>query len=120
MARGTKLDLSFGSFGDGWEVDDLCPKCGENRSECICGQEKKILTPAEHRLVFKREKRRGKPVTLVGEFFIDKNESKSLLKSIKKSLGSGGTFKDGWMELQGEKADAVRPLLEKAGYRFKR
>jgi translation initiation factor 1 len=83
-------------------------------------KENKILTPAEHRLVFKREKRRGKPVTLVGEFFIDKDESKSLLKSIKKSLGSGGTFKDGWMELQGEKADAIRPLLEKVGYRFKR
>ncbi|SFP34641.1 translation initiation factor [Hydrogenimonas thermophila] len=120
MARGTKLDLSFGSFGNGWEVDDLCPKCGENRSECICNNEKKILTPAEHRLVFKREKRRGKPVTLVGEFFIDKDEIKSLLKSIKKSLGSGGTFKDGWMELQGEKADVVRPLLQNAGYRFKK
>ncbi|WP_456322092.1 translation initiation factor [Hydrogenimonas sp.] len=119
MARGIKLDLGLKMPEDGWSVDDICPDCGENRSECICAPAEKVLPPSRHRLVFRREKRRGKPVTLVGEFHIENKEAKTLLKSLKKSLGSGGTFKDGWIEIQGEKAKNLRILLEEKGYNFK-
>ncbi len=111
MARGVKLDIEFGSFGDGWEADNKV-----SRTDAP----KEVFAPEKHRLVFKKEKRRGKPVTLVGEFHLESGEEKALLKRIKKRLGSGGTFKGGWMELQGEKADALRPLLEAEGFRFKR
>ena len=111
MAKGIKLDIEFGGFNDGWEADNKAKPEATSRQ---------TLPPAEHRLVFRREKRRGKPVTLVGEFFLESTEAKALLKRVKKRLGSGGTFKEGWMELQGEKADALRPLLEAEGFRFKR
>jgi translation initiation factor 1 len=111
VAKGIKLDIEFGSFDEGWEADNKAKLEVPSRQ---------TLPPAEHRLVFRREKRRGKPVTLVGEFFLENDEAKALLKRIKKRLGSGGTFKEGWMELQGEKADALRPLLEAEGFRFKR
>jgi translation initiation factor 1 len=111
MAKGVKLDIEFGSFGDGWEADNKAGPADTPRE---------AMPPAKHRLVFRREKRRGKPVTLVGEFFLENDEVKALLKRIKKRLGSGGTFKEGWMELQGEKAEALRPLLEAEGFRFKK
>ncbi|WP_300368687.1 translation initiation factor [Hydrogenimonas sp.] len=110
MAKGVKLDIEFGSLGEGWEADNKAVPAD---------LPKETLPPEKHRLVFRREKRKGKPVTLVGEFFLDRVDEKSLLKGVRKSLGSGGTFKKGWMELQGDRAEQLRVLLEKEGYRFK-
>jgi len=117
VARGKRLDISFGSFDDGWDVDRLCDECGENMSACTCRSKKrKILSPKDHRLLLKRERRRGKIVTLAGEFHIDKSEERELLKRIKRSLGCGGTFKDGWLELQGEKSEEAMEFLKKEGF----
>ena len=110
MARGVKLDIEFGSFAEGWEADN------KKKSE---SKTRDILPPQKHDLVFKKEKRRGKPVTRVGEFFLAKDDEKALLKRIKKRLGSGGTFKEGWMEVQGDKEMALREILEGEGFRFR-
>ncbi|WP_236579162.1 translation initiation factor [Hydrogenimonas urashimensis] len=105
-----KLDIEFGSFDEGWKADNRAKEAKE---------QSETLPPHEHRLVFRREKRRGKPVTLVGEFYLEKSDAHALLAKIKKSLGSGGTFKRGWIQLQGEQADALRNILKALGYRFK-
>lgn len=109
MSRGKKLDLTIGaSFDEGWSVveeKDL--------------QEQRVLQPQEHRLVFKREKRRGKVVTLVGAFFIEKKEAQKLLTSLKSTLACGGSFKDGWMEFQGDIQMKLKTLLIEKGYRLK-
>jgi translation initiation factor 1 len=111
MAKGRKLDLFIGSdLGDGWAQV-------EEKKEAHAGEP---LEPGAHRLVFRREKRRGRVVTLVGPFSLENEAAQALLKSLKKRLGSGGTYKDGWMEFQGEMREKVRDLLEKEGYRFKR
>lgn len=80
---------------------------------------KAIKTPKEHALVFKKEKRRGKVVTLVGEFFLQEKEFKELTQKLKKTLGTGGTCKDGWMEFQGECAEKVKELIKKEVFRTK-
>ncbi len=59
-------------------------------------------------------------MTLVGEFHISKEDSSSLLKDLKKSLGCGGTFKDNFMEFQGELQAKLKTSLEDKGFRFKR
>lgn len=56
---------------------------------------------------------------MVGEFQLDKSASAELLKKLKKKLGCGGAFKDGFMEFQGELKEKLRPLLVDAGYNFK-
>ena len=110
MSRGKKLDLAIGaSFDDDWTVV---------KEETTSKQP--LLEPSKHALVFKREKRRGKVVTLVGEFFLEKKEAQKLLKKLKTSLACGGSFKDGWMEFQGEVQEKLKPLLTDIGYRFKR
>ena len=111
MARGKKLDLFIGSdLGEGWSQVE------ETRS---CEAPAEILTPQKHFLVFKREKRRGKVVTLVGPFSLKKAEAEALLKRLKKKLGSGGSYKAPWMEFQGECEDRLRELLAKEAFRFK-
>ena len=111
MGRGKKLDLFIGGdLGSGWsEVQEVSD-----------GSVPEIREPQKHLLVFKREKRRGKTVTLVGPFALEKSEAASLLKRLRKKLGSGGSYKAPWMEFQGECSEALRALLEQASYRFKR
>jgi translation initiation factor 1 len=80
---------------------------------------KEIKAYHEHSLVFQKEKRRGKPVSLVGEFFLEEKTFKELTKKFKKTLGTGGTCKDGWMEFQGDCQDKLRALIKQEGIRTK-
>ncbi len=111
MNRGKKLDIFIGA-----EIEDGWAEVQSPRKTTISNE---VLEPSKHFLVFKKEKRRGKTVTLVGEFHLSQNDSETLLKSLKKKLGCGGTFKDGWMEFQGELKDKLRILLVENGFRFK-
>lgn len=111
MARGTKLDIFIGA-----DIDDAWSEVQTPRKTKIANE---ILEPSKHFLVFKKEKRRAKTVTLVGEFHLKKEDANTILKSLKKKLGCGGSFKDGWMEFQGELKEKLRDLLIAEDFRFK-
>ena len=80
----------------------------------------KLLSKNEHNLVFKYEKRKGKPITLVGEFYLEEKEKKAILKLLKTKLACGGTIKDTWIELQGDIKDKVKYILINNGWKFKK
>ena len=106
MARGIKLDLAIGaSFEDGWEL--VKPK-------------EQSLAPHKHALSIKSEKRRGKIVTVAKGFCLDKQASKKLLQTIKRTLACGGGLKDGQMELQGELTKPLEDLLRQKGFGFRK
>jgi len=111
MSRGKKLDLFIGAdLGSAWaEIEEARQETPDE-----------ILLPQKHLLVFKREKRRGKTVTLVGPFALDKADADALLTRLKKRLGSGGSYKAPWMEFQGECGTKLRTLLEEEVFRFKK
>ncbi|NPA58934.1 MAG: translation initiation factor [Epsilonproteobacteria bacterium] len=111
MAKGKKLNIFIGANIDNDWAEIQTPKVSKKSTA--------ILEPQKHFLVFKKEKRRGKTVTLVGEFQLTKDEALSILKELKKKLGCGGAFKDGWMEFQGELKEKLRPLLINLSFRFK-
>jgi translation initiation factor 1 len=79
----------------------------------------KIKSPDKHRLHFAREKRNGKIVTVVKSFFLDDSSSEALLKTLKKSLATGGTIKDDALEFQGEVSEKLKAQLIKLGYGMK-
>lgn len=109
MARGEKLSLDLGaSWGEGWQLE-------EEKNVTILT----LLEPSAHRLVFQKEKRKGKAVTLVGPFSLSEESAQKALSTLKKSLACGGTYKEGWMEFQGDIAPKVREALEKIGFKFK-
>jgi len=67
-----------------------------------------------------REKagRGGKTVTVATGFVgIGLPEKELLAKKIQKAAGSGGTVKDGRIEIQGDKRDVVARILTEAGFR---
>jgi translation initiation factor 1 len=76
------------------------------------------LPTARHRLHIHKEKRRGKSVTVVQPFQLDPAEFKTLLTSLKKQLGTGGTLKDNALEFQGDIGDVLRGQLQKRGFGF--
>ncbi|MEA3370614.1 MAG: translation initiation factor [Campylobacterota bacterium] len=111
MSRGKKLDLFIGA-----DIDDSWAQVESPRKTKISNE---ILEPSKHFLKFQREKRRGKVVTLVGEFQLTKEEANATLKLLKKKIGCGGSYKENWMEFQGELQEKLRELLKAEGFRFK-
>jgi len=111
MSRGKKLDIFIGA-----DIDNTWTSVQTPRASKVADE---ILEPQKHLLVFAKEKRRGKTVTLVGEFFLTKEDASKTLKLLKKKLGCGGAFKDGWMEFQGELKDEIKKLLISEGFRVK-
>lgn len=125
MAKGKKLDLNIGAkFTEESFSSKTVVASYEDEWNVVGGKKvlskKEIVAPEKHFLVFKFEKRRGKPVTLIGPFQLKKDETASVLKKIKKSLGSGGNFKDEFMEFQGDCKERLRELFTKEGFRFKK
>ena len=61
----------------------------------------------------------GKLVTAITGLEAPEAELKTLLKQLKAAAGTGGTVKDGVIELQGDQVAVALAALEKEGYRPK-
>jgi translation initiation factor 1 len=64
--------------------------------------------------------RKGKGVTLITGVPLDDEGLKQLAKSLKQKCGSGGSLKDGVIEIQGDHRDALEKELNGLGYKVKR
>ena len=73
----------------------------------------------KHQLVFMKEKRKGKLITLIGKFYITEQIKKDTLKLLKTKLSCGGTIKNEWIELQGDVKKKVIDILTKDQWKFK-
>lgn len=79
------------------------------------------LPPQQQIAYLHRDKsgRGGKVVTLVKNLVLAEEALKSLAKTLKQECGSGGTVKDGVIEIQGERRERIAAVLERMGYRVK-
>ena len=99
----------------------MCPTCGQPIDQCLC--KASPARPAGDGIVrVSRETkgRAGKGVTLVKGLPLDDADLIALGKKIKASCGSGGTVKDGVVEVQGDHCDKVIAFLQGQGYTVKR
>jgi len=73
-------------------------------------------------LICKYEKkgRNGKPVTIIEGYEGEEDSLKELSKKIKKTLGIGGSEKDGKIIIQGDNRDKIMEILHKMGFKTKR
>ena len=76
--------------------------------------------PAPVRVGRETAGRRGKGVTTVWDLPLDDNGIRELAALLKQRCGTGGTVKDGKIEIQGEHLDRIAAELEKMGYKVKR
>ena len=69
-------------------------------------------------IVREKAHRGGKIVTVIRGFVvIGHPEIESLAKAIQKSCGTGGTVKDGQIEIQGDRREEAARILTEAGFR---
>ena len=79
------------------------------------------LPPQQQVVYLHRESkgRGGKGVTLIKGLVLSEGEMSALAKKIKQVCGSGGTVKDGVIEIQGEQREKIADTLRKLGYKVK-
>jgi translation initiation factor 1 len=97
------------NFDDGWSFED-----GEKKKP-----QGEVKSYKDHRLTFAKEKRRGKTVTIVKPFFLDKKDMQIILKTLKKKLATGGSIKDESLEFQGDVKERLVTDLKKLGLGIK-
>ena len=81
----------------------------------------KSLPPQQQTVYLHRESkgRGGKTVTVVKKLVLSDNDLKALAKKLKQTCGTGGTIKDGVIEIQGEHREKIAEVLNKQGYKVK-
>lgn len=99
----------------------MCPDCRQPTAACICKQTKALpKTDGVVRVSRSTKGRGGKTVTLVTGLALDESALAKLAKQLKAACGSGGTVKDGVIEVQGDHCDTVLQALLKQGHAAKR
>jgi translation initiation factor 1 len=103
----------------------MCAQCGAAIAQCRC---KKARTdgvqgsPSDGQVRVSRETkgRGGKAVSLVKGLPLEGEALVALAKQLKASCGSGGTVKEGVIEIQGDHVDRLVELLKTHGFKAKR
>lgn len=104
----------------------LCPECGRPIADCRCRRSKPAVGSAAPRAdgivrVGRETKgRKGKGVTVVTGVPLSGDALQELATRLKKRCGSGGTVRDGTIEIQGDHRDVLVAELGTLGYTVKR
>ena len=99
---------------------ELCSTCHQPVGTCTCPTKKEVPRNVTVRVGRETKGRRGKGVTTVSDLPLDENDLAELAAKLKQRLGTGGTIKDGRIEIQGDQRDRIVAELERLGYRVKR
>ncbi len=94
----------------------MCPDCRQPVAGCICKQA--VIPKGDGVVRVSRETkgRGGKSVTLVKGLALEADALALVGKQLKAACGSGGTVKDGVIEVQGDHCDLVVETLKKLGH----
>ena len=81
----------------------------------------KTVTPSDGFAKVRRETkgRKGKGVMVISGLGLPAKELKALASKLKKSCGTGGSVVDETIEVQGDKRDVIKNVLEKEGFKVK-
>ncbi len=102
------------------DVGRVCPDCGQPAGKCSCNITKS-RPPGDGvvRICKETKGRKGSGVSLLTGIPLGDKELGRLAKQLKKRCGSGGTVKDGVIEIQGDHRQLLADLLTKQGFRVK-
>ncbi|MBC7483479.1 MAG: translation initiation factor Sui1 [Rhizobacter sp.] len=98
----------------------MCPACRLALAACICSQKAAPAGDGIVRVSRETKGRAGKGVTLVKGLALDAAALAQTAKQLKAACGSGGTVKDGVVEVQGDHCEKVIEVLKKQGWTVKR
>jgi translation initiation factor 1 len=103
------------------ELGRTCPECREPLGRCRCAEERqRIIGDGNVRVGRETRGRNGKGVTLITGLPLAAADLAALATQLKKRCGTGGTVKDGTIEIQGDHRDALVAHLMTLGYKARR
>jgi len=110
------------------DLGRMCPTCGKAIAACICKQAKAVpgIVPGSKskdnivRISRETKGRGGKSVNVISGLALAPAELENLCTQLKKRCGTGGTVKEGAIEIQGEHRDTLVAELSKRGYTVKK
>lgn len=115
-----KNRISLGGLVYSTDAGRMCPDCRQPVAACICGQPQIPKGDGVVRVSRETKGRGGKSVTVVKGLSLDAAALTAVGKQLKTACGSGGTVKDGVIEIQGDHCDLVVAALKKQGHNVKR
>jgi translation initiation factor 1 len=98
----------------------MCPRCGKPVAQCSCTANPRA--PRGDGVVRVRREvkgRNGKTVTTISGVGLADDALRDLGSELKRRCGTGGSVKDGVIEIQGDHRDVLVAELEKRGYSVK-
>lgn len=104
----------------------MCPRCGRPMAGCACKAARPLSAPSAGggavvvRVGRETRGRKGKGVTVVTGVPLAGDALDELASRLKRLCGSGGTVKDGVIEIQGDHRDLLVAELAKHGWTVKR
>ena len=98
----------------------MCPVCRQPVSSCTCHAPVTPPTDGVVRVSLQTKGRGGKSVTLVKGLPLDPVALAVLGKQLRSASGSGGTVKDGVIEVQGDHVVSIMTFLQNQAYRVRR
>jgi translation initiation factor 1 len=99
-----------------------CPNCRRPLGACACAAQARAAPVGDGRVRVSRETQRrgGKTVTVVRGLPLAAEGLATLGKQLRSGCGTGGTAKDGVLELQGDHVERVLAALLAQGFAAKR
>jgi translation initiation factor 1 len=98
----------------------MCPVCGNPADLCVCKQDASVPQGDGIVRVGRETKgRKGKAVTIITGIPLSTAELKRLARELKARCGSGGTVRDGIIEIQGDHRDKLIEVLKSRGWSVK-
>jgi translation initiation factor 1 len=104
------------------ESSGLCSTCGKQPAKCKCENKKNNLPKGDGnvRVTRSTKGRKGKGVSLISGLSLEDASLKELAKKLKQKCGTGGTVKNGVVEIQGDCRDLLVEELNKLGFNAKK
>jgi len=98
-------------------MEEICSVCGLPKDLCVCGD----LDKSSSIISIKKEKRKyNKVMTIIRGLQLRNEEMKKLTSEIKSKCASGGTLKNGEIEIQGDHVDKIYNILKEKGFKVER
>jgi len=102
------------------EAGRMCPACRKAIGACACAsQAARPAGDGKVRISRDSKGRGGKVVTVVRGLALDAVALGLLAKELRSACGSGGTVKDGVVEVQGDHVERILGILAAKGWRPK-
>ncbi|MFP6564493.1 MAG: stress response translation initiation inhibitor YciH [Myxococcota bacterium] len=100
-----------------------CPACGQPIKRCRCPRRpaaRELPTGDRVRVGRSSKGRKGKPVTTIEGLPLGDAALRDLARDLKRLCGSGGSLREGTIEIQGEHRDQLIEALRERGFDAKK